>query len=142
MNTLKTDPILSAFKRRRQRDTDILESKLSKVALWQKRLAKAKDPSIEGLVVSRLATLGEIMQAEGICLANGMYPSQLKAILTKGEVAMKDLEAYVEVDVNGRVVVRIFKPNSSQLVYRVSVGKKVVVTNNVLASLLNQAPKY
>jgi hypothetical protein len=148
---MKTKEMLQAYIKLREADLVYTKYKLDRLAatekLLQKKKLKLEDTSVTSIVPERLEKLEEILQAEGISWSCALLSYVTDASLKKGEIVMK-LKGWVDISPSGDVIATFCKYNPKMYYYRrqslkretvlrVSVRKKVTITNNILKTLIS-----
>jgi hypothetical protein len=136
------DGLLEGYKRGREMEATKLKVKLERAARWQKRYDALTDKTTEEAVASRLDKLKRLAAEHHIRfnlmhVDSTSFSGGVKARYLWGDVVL-DLEGWLTADSSGVVVLSLRQPSTYQSVYRISVGQRTTITNNILQVLMSR----
>jgi hypothetical protein len=137
--------LIKGYKYGREQEATKLKAKLDRASRWKKRYDRLVDKKVEEEVIERLAKLKKLarehhIQFNLINVSKDSFSGGVNARYLWGDVTL-DLQGWLIANNDGVVILTLHTSTDYSQVYRISVGQRTTVTNNILQVLMARAAR-
>lgn len=145
IDKINFEGLLKGYKLGREQEAARLKEKLDRATRWQKRYDRLVDKKVEEEVARRLDKLKKLAREHHIQfnlmqVDKNSFSGGVNARYLWGDVTL-DLKGWITANSDGVVVLTLHTSQSYEQIYRISVGQRTTITNNILQVLMARASK-
>lgn len=134
--------LLKGYKLGREQEAAKLREKLDRATRWQKRYDRLVDKKVEEEVSERLTKLRKLAKEHHIHfnlinVSKTDFSGGVNARYLWGDVTL-DLTGWLIANNDGVVILTLNSSKDYSQIYRISVGQRTTVTNNILQYLMGR----